>query len=56
MDCLDGSLALCSGGQWLTNYSFVVLEHGMMDKRCGVCPGHRFEHLAYSLNGKSTVG
>ncbi|XP_022797942.1 uncharacterized protein LOC111336170 [Stylophora pistillata] len=45
MNCLDGSLGSCVGGSWLQNYSYVVLEHGMMDKKCRVCPNHHYNDL-----------
>ncbi|CAH3045403.1 unnamed protein product [Pocillopora meandrina] len=45
MNCLDGSLGRCIGGSWLQNYSYVVLEHGIMDKKCGVCPHHNYHDL-----------
>ena len=56
IDCLDESIPSCSEGEWLSEYSFVVLEHGMMDKQCGICPEHGYEHLANTLNGKTTQG
>lgn len=52
MNCLDGSLGRCIGGSWLQNYSYVVLEHGIMDKKCGVCPHHNYRDLERVLNGK----
>ena len=52
MDCLDLSLASCPGGSWLPQYSYVVLEHGVMDKKCGVCTGHQYGNLEIALNGK----
>lgn len=52
MDCLDFELSICVNGAWLSNYSFVVLEHGIMDKKCGVCPEHSYDSLAGKLQGK----
>ena len=52
MNCLGGSLGRCIGGSWLQNYSYVVLEHGIMDKKCGVCPHHNYHDLERVFNGK----
>ena len=46
----------CSDGAWLPEYSFVVLEHGVMDQKCGVCPGHQYRGLEKALNGKLKRG
>ncbi|XP_027054855.1 uncharacterized protein LOC113681918 [Pocillopora damicornis] len=53
MNCLDGSLGRCIGGSWLQNYSYVVLEHGIMDKKCGVCPHHNYHDLERVLNARN---
>ena len=52
MDCLESALSSCSKGAWLSEYSFVVLEHGIMDKKCGVCPEHSYDSLIGALQGK----
>ena len=52
MNCLERSLEKCAGGDWLEDYSYVVLEHGMMDKKCGVCPNHNYANLEQALRGK----
>ena len=52
MDCLWKSLKKCRGGTWLAQYSLVVLEHGVMDKKCAVCRRHRVRKLEKALNGK----
>ena len=52
MNCLERSLAKCSGGTWLQDYSYVVLEHGMVDKKCGVCRNHNYTNLEQTLHGK----
>lgn len=52
MDCLESALSSCGNGAWLTEYSFVVLEHGIMDKKCGVCPEHSYDSLIGALQGK----
>lgn len=52
MDCLEQSLESCVGGTWLRNYSDVVLEHGVMDKKCGVCRKHDYAGLERALHGK----
>ena len=52
MNCLERSLEKCAGGDWLEDYSYVVLEHGMMDKKCGVCPNHNYANLEQALHGK----
>ena len=52
MDCLGSALSSCSNGTWLSEYSFVVLEHGIMDKKCGVCPEHSYDSLIGALQGK----
>ncbi|KAJ7372106.1 hypothetical protein OS493_020531 [Desmophyllum pertusum] len=59
MNCLEQSLASCVGGDWLQNYSFVVLEHGVMDKKCGVCPRHDYsnlERVMHATNKSDYVG
>lgn len=56
MECLDYFIARCSDGEWLSAYSFVVLEHGIMDKKCGVCPGHSYDSLERALNASSKEG
>ncbi|KAL9971674.1 hypothetical protein ACROYT_G017871 [Oculina patagonica] len=53
MDCLEQSLASCVGGAWLRNYSYVVLEHGVMDKKCGVCHKHDYTNLEQALHASS---
>lgn len=52
MDCLESALSSCGNGAWLSEYSFVVLEHGIMDKKCGVCPEHSYDSLIGALQGK----
>ncbi|CAH3158713.1 unnamed protein product [Porites evermanni] len=54
MDCLWKSLKKCRGGTWLAQYSLVVLEHGVMDKKCAVCRRHRVRKLEKALNGHDT--
>ena len=53
MNCLKHSLESCVGSAWLKNYSTVILEHGVMDKKCGVCPGHHYQDLERALHGKT---
>ena len=53
MNCLERSHAKCAGGAWLEDYSYVVLEHGMVDKKCGVCPNHNYTNLERALHGKN---
>ncbi|KAK2556083.1 hypothetical protein P5673_022099 [Acropora cervicornis] len=56
MDCLESALSNCSNGAWLSEYSFVVLEHGIMDKKCGVCPEHSYDSLIGALQARKKEG
>ena len=52
MNCLERALGNCVGGTWLQDYSYVVLEHGMVDKKCNVCSEHNYTNLEQALHGK----
>ncbi|XP_020604561.1 uncharacterized protein LOC110043456 [Orbicella faveolata] len=53
MNCLERSLAKCDGGAWLQDYSYVVLEHGMVDKKCNVCRDHNYTNLEQRLHAST---
>ncbi|EDO31869.1 predicted protein [Nematostella vectensis] len=40
-------------GPFIGNYSYVVLQHAMMDKKLNICPHHRYSKLKTRLKGKS---
>ncbi|EDO31870.1 predicted protein [Nematostella vectensis] len=40
-------------GPFIGNYSYVVLQHAMMDKKLNICPHHRYSKLKTRLKGKT---
>jgi hypothetical protein len=51
MQCLE---ATSCRGPFVDNYSYVVLQHGMMDKKLNMCPNHVYTTLKAKVQGKQT--
>ena len=52
MQCLENSNCR---GVFIDNYSYVILQHGMMDKKLNVCPMHSYGKLRKKLKGNVSL-